>query len=118
MRFLRWLNNQFGASNYDDRDPYRQATVAAGHFVLGGALAVVLPVWWIVGLYVAKEVLSDLRRVWLGSRTKLRNAFLDSVIDTCATSMGVVAVAAPAWTEAAFVALCVLMAVYFVKFAK
>lgn len=113
-RFLRWLDSQFGGSNYASRDAHVQANTAAGHYVLGCALVLAMPMAWVLVLYAAKEVFSDLRRAGRGDRTKLRNAALDSVVDFCAVALGTLAGIYPL----AVLGVAAIMVAYFVKFER
>lgn len=112
MNILKQIDALFFASDYEGRDAYARAMVAAGHFVLGGLLYLIFPVWMGISTYIAKEVIFDLRRVWVGNRAKVQVAALDSVTDLCATAIGMVAVAGIA---GAWLAIAAVMAAYFLK---
>ena len=68
---MNWLTNIFGVSDYPERDPYRKFVVGLAHAFGGGYLIMKgAPMGLVIAGYLAKEVIFDLARVFIGRPSK------------------------------------------------
>ena len=79
---MNWLTNIFGTSDYLERDPKKKLDVGLAHAFVGGVLiAYGIAMFWVMAIYIGKEIIFDMWRVWRGGSSKwLNNIWKDRLL--------------------------------------